>query len=805
MLKKTKLSALFENLLLSFNLRLGVTEPTRLCSNTCIDNIIHNVKGGKAEVIELALSDHTAQILKCPVKKTSVLAHWYIKRRDFSRENMTKFMDCLKSLNFNEVYMANSPNEAFDHFANLFELFYNLCFPFRIIKMNSIAKPKWITSGIRKCCKRKRDLLWKCRTYPNSNNKIYFKQYSKRLKNIISQTQKSQNDYYIKNSVNKSKAAWNIINNPKTKHPKESISQIVSDGKLITNPSEIAKEFNNYFIDQIYSINNHNISNNFNSDINNTKLNNPNRKSFLTCNLPNSLFMHPTNSEDIEIIINALKNTSSTGYDGICTKVIKEVSHIIAPLISHIVNLCIEHGSFPDKLKIAVVKPLYKKDDKQNMSNYRPVALISVFSKVIEKVIYNSLYGFFERHDLLVKEQNGFRKNKSINKAIFDLMQVALTQMNKRVPVSALYMDMTKAFDFVDHNILLSKLYAYGVRGNAYNLIKSYLSNRKQMTQISKLCIKSKTEKIYSSDFREIRYGVPQGSVLGPLLFLIYINDLPKVIDQPVVLFADDCTVLFTGKSLTDCEVNINRTLNTIIEWLTNNNLNINISKTKVMSFRQRRNESFNLNIAYKGKTICETDMTKFLGLNVDNKLAWNNQIEIVCKKLNKYSYALYNLRKVVNVSTVLTAYHAYVTSTLRYGIIFWGNATRWAMAFKAQKKCIRSLCGLRKTDSCKSHFKNLKILTLPCLYIYEICVFVRTNMDLFMNYNSVRLRHKLCFMKTKTALLKKSVLGMAPKIYNKLPRAMHDIDNLYEFKKKLNIFLAEKAYYSIREFLEYT
>lgn len=188
--------------------------------------------------------------------------------------------------------------------------------------------------------------------------------------------------------------------------------------------------------------------------------------------------------------------------------------------------------------------------------------------------------------------------------AIYDLLETVLKNVDKRIPVSALYMDMSKAFDYVDHRILLDKLYRYGIRGNIYDLIKSYLSDRRQTTQISKICFKTKTEQIYSSDVREMRYGVPQGSVLGPLLFLIYINDMPDTIDHPMVLFADDSTVIFSRKNLKSYEADINKTLNTIIEWLTKNNLKINLNKTKLMTFQQRTNYVPNLTIAYKGQKI---------------------------------------------------------------------------------------------------------------------------------------------------------------------------------------------------------
>lgn len=196
------------------------------------------------------------------------------------------------------------------------------------------------------------------------------------------------------------------------------------------------------------------------------------------------------------------------------------------------------------------------------------------------------------------------------------------------------------------------------------------------------------------------------------------------------------------------------------------------------------------------------TEVTKFLGISVDHKLTWRNQIDTICKKLHQFSYVLYNLRKIVNEPVVLTAYQAYVTSTLRYGIIFWANSVDRELVFKAQKRCIRSLCGIQQLDSCKPYFKKLRILTLPCLYIFEIVLFVKGNSQLFQQFKSIRLRNKINSLPSKTALFRKSIFGMAPKIFNKIPNELRNTDDMISFKSKLFKFLVDKAYYSISEFL---
>lgn len=788
-LKSTKLSQEFQNLLLNFSLIPSIKQPTRISSQTCIDNIIHNIRGGRGEVLELALSDHTAQLFCCPVKKTCLIDHWCVLRRDYNNENKSKFVDVLNRLSFNEIYHSTDPEVAFNEFHNLFKLFYDLCFPIVKRKISTRKSVTWISKGIRNCSRRKRQMLWRYRRLPNIESKLLFKQYSKRLKNVIRLTQKCQNSYMINNSENKTKATWNLINRSKTIFPPEPLNKIIIDNKHIRDPEQIATAFNDYFIDLVQPT----IANNNTST--------PSGALSGLSYYPKTLFMSPTDPLEIYKVINSLRNTPSVGHDGITTKIVKLVAHIIAPVLSFIINLCIEYGHFPNILKMTIIKPLYKKGDKTFVSNYRPIALIPIFSKIIEKIIYRSLNSFFETNDLLAKEQYGFRKNKNINKAIFELFSEIVSNVDKKNPISVLLMDMSKAFDHVNYDILIGKLERYGIRGNILDLLKSYLTNRKQITVFNRICTKSKKEITYMSSARDCISGVPQGSVLGPLLFLIYINDLPKCTEYQTVLFADDSTLIVPCKNIETYQNDINTSLNNIIEWLLINKLKINIDKTNIMSFNQRT-EKPNLNITYADNIISEINNARFLGIHLDSQLNWKFHIDIVTKKLNNYSYELYNLSKIVNEAVVLVAYKAYVSSTLRFGIIFWGNSTDKDNAFKAQKKCIRAMFRLKPRDSCIPIFKKFSLLTLPCIYIFETALFIKTNANLFKNLKSKRRHNEICTESHNTALYTKNFLGMAPRIYNKMPRTIRELDKISDFKKTFLKLLHNKTYYSVDEYL---
>ena len=254
-------------------------------------------------------------------------------------------------------------------------------------------------------------------------------------------------------------------------------------------------------------------------------------------------------------------------------------SAVISDFLAYMFNNFVSLGVYPSLLKTAKVIPLYKKESKEECSNYRPISLLMHINKVFEKLIHRRLYRFLQKHNILNQNQYGFRKNSSTTYAIYDLIENKLKNLDENLYTCALYIDLSKAFDTVNHSILLKKLDHHGIRGVPLELFKSYLSNRKQYTCVNG----SKSQEL------PFEIGVPQGSVLGPLLFLLYINDLPCASQLLTKLFADDTCLIFSAKTIDQLEIMINQEMMKMHNWMTSNKLSINYSKTKYMLFHRQR------------------------------------------------------------------------------------------------------------------------------------------------------------------------------------------------------------------------
>jgi hypothetical protein len=790
-LEDTPKCVILKNTLRKYNLNITIKEPTRITlqSKTCIDNIITNFKKYKSNVLHLGLSDHSAQMISIPCNKGYALKCWYIFKRNINKY-IEIFLFYLSQLNFSEIYLYKDINGALNSFISSFKLLYDLCVPIEKIRVSFKRKSNWQTKSIHKSCRYKRNLHRKIMLTKRTNLIPYYKKYCKILKSVTRLAKKKYNISFINNSKDRNKSTWDLIKRQTTlqNNFKNTIEKVVVGSTTITNASTIAETFNDYFNNIIYDQNTRHY------DLPNVHL--------------QSIYLVPVDSEEVKKIILGLKNKKSYGYDNIPVQVIKaSLSHISGPLV-YLLNLMLETGVFPAQLKKAKIKPLFKKGCTSTVTNYRPISLLSCFSKIFEKVIYTRLSAFFDAHNILHKNQFGFQKDKSTILAIYKVLSEVWSSLNNRTKCVGLFLDMSKAFDGVIHDILLGKLERVGIRGLALSLLKSYLEDREQVTVIETFNKKSKTFEEVESDPIKVTIGLPQGSILGPLLFLIYINELPNITDHKCIMFADDATIFIQNRLNIDFNTDINNTLEKIVDWLKNINLNVNLTKTKIMQFKNYRSKSVTLDIKENNTKIEEVDNINFLGVEVDCHLDWKAHVAKINKRISSYCYALSILAETTSVEVTRAAYYGQVYPLLTYGIIFWGNSVNIQSTFILQKRCLRIIYNMYADETLRNVFRDKYYLTLTNIYILEIASFIKQNNDCFQNKSSLKknlrsiYKYNIHVPRPHNNVYFKSSYYAGIKVFNHLPTHIKSL-NLPRFKSKLKRWLLSNVFYNLSEYFD--
>ena len=405
--------------------------------------------------------------------------------------------------------------------------------------------------------------------------------------------------------------------------------------------------------------------------------------------------------------LNNLSVNKSTGLDGIPCKFVRDSATIITCPLTHIINLSLIQGVVPDDLKSARVVPLFKKNDKCDVGNYRPVSILSIISKVFERVVYDQIESYLNEKEILYKFQSGFRKRFSTDTCLIHLSDYIKFEMDKGHFIGMVLLDLQKAFDTVDHSTLIMKLEALGLSQGILRWFRSYLSDRQQLVDVSG---------IFSQPCM-ITCGVPQGSILGPLLFLIYINDMSAVVKNKLLLYADDSAILVSGKNRSTIEKELAEDLETVSHWLVDNKLSLHLGKTESIIFgsKQKLKQNKDLHITCNGQVINSTSSVKYLGATLDQHLTGESMVTSIIKKTNARLKFMYRKQAFLTDHTKRLLVSSLIQCHFDYACSFWfhGLNKYWKDKLQiTQNKLVRYVFNLEP----RSHISNQHFVSLNWL-----------------------------------------------------------------------------------------
>jgi hypothetical protein len=433
--------------------------------------------------------------------------------------------------------------------------------------------------------------------------------------------------------------------------------------------------------------------------------------------------------------IQTLRGGSAPGYDRIAASFVKDNANEFLEPLSHIVNRSLLSGVFPKAFGLAKVFPLYKSNDAGDIANYRPISLLSVFSKILEKVVKEQLVNYVEGNRIITERQFGFRRNKSINDALWQLTNNIDEALSGGDRCLVVFLDLAKAFDTVDRDKLLHKLSLIGVRDSELNWFRTYFTNRNQYVSVEGV----------ESDPMTVNYGVIQGSTLGPILFLIYINNLTNLnIQGKFYLFADDTAVLFTGRDWETLIETASRDLSLIKKWFNQNALTLNMSKSKFIPFARSNRTDTDISILkihscrYPDSSSCDCDGLrrvneyKYLGIILDSRLKWSNHVTYINNKIRKFIYIFYQLGHILNNKELKMLYYAYVQSIILHGILVWGGTLRSVLQplIITQKAVLKAGLGRSRRYPTNLLFSEMDVLNPRQLFLKTIIVYLLKNKD---------------------------------------------------------------------------
>ena len=673
---------------LDSNLLPCITRPTRITKSTAtlIDNVFisKHLQGKQdSKTIITDISDHLPSLVTINGNFIERKQRIEIISRNITDKSVHAIADVLARHDWDQDFHNKDVNANFTLFHERLISSLNKFAPERKIKLSrkQSKREPWISSGLLRCSIKQRKYYKQAlKTKDNSHWEKY-----KTYKRIFEKIKRFEKLNYYKNKCvefkNNSKKLWNMINKISGRNTDKTsiIEYIKVDNIEHYNSQGITNNLCKYFAT---------VGKNLAQKI--PKSNKPIIDYLAKIKRNNkSIFLRPTSEQEIDKIIENLPNKSSSGYDKISNLLLKKLKLPLLKPLNLIFNKSITSGIFPERMKLADVFPLHKGKEKFLPTNYRPISLLITISKVLEKIIYTRTYSFLNQCNQLYVSQYGFRANHSCENAVSELIGHILKRKEQNESTACVFLDLSKAFDTIQHDVLLNKLEIYGIRGTALNWFKSYLTNRK----IKVKCNVASSGKTEFSTEESVNIGTPQGSCLGPLIFLVFNNDLHKVVENcSTILFADDTTLYVSNKNTNYLKWCIEHDISLLLDWFRANKLTLNLSKTQFLLFKPHMKvNSFNIEI--HDTIIQPSNNCKFLGVKLDENLGWTPHVNNIILKMNRNKNMLQTSVNLLTPSSKRLIYYGHIHSHLTYCLLVWGGTCKkndLVRLTRIQNKCVK-------------------------------------------------------------------------------------------------------------------
>lgn len=735
-------------------------------------------------VVLLEISDHMPVICKFNVNYSQQDSYFYT-RKVSGIDRSDSFVQKVNNINFYNCDTDDVNVFASYFLRNIYSAFTE-SFPIVKFKMKTqCRRAEWITDDIKYLTKKKHELL------KLSNRNIIFhfsyKIFRNKLNSLIL---KVKNLYFlnkIKNIGNKPIKTWEFINKILDRKPvKNTEIRIINNNRQLFG-LDLCNHFNSHLTS---------IASKLVSEL-------PPTDDVITVHSPRvcntCVPLEVTESEVGDVVLSYKSKRFHTNE--IQPFLLCKVLDVICPVLCRLFNTCIRTGIYPDEFKIARVIPIYKAGDKFNVANYRPISTISIFSKIFEKLIHSRLQSFVTIENIITPHQFGFRRDSTTTLAILEVVSSILKTFHNKAHSINLFLDLKRAFETIDKDILLMKLEHYGVRGTFNHLFNSYLSNRKQYVQINN----------FKSSYQPITTGLMQGCILAPLLFNLYINDIVyicKYNNMGCTLFADDAVFYNINESFNDTVSHMNNFTRVLSKYLLLNKLSPNVDKTKLMFFSTTKIEilpqiTFNNSIL---EWVCDF---KYLGLYIDSNLNFKTHVKYLCSRLSRVQGILHSTSRILNRKCQMLIFYSLGYSILIQSIIIYGKTHSYILQplIVILNNILRIILKVRRDEnfipqmSVNSMYFNLELLQFPDIYCYFLMKFFRNailNESLYHRYFSEYLpdhgyqtrNNRFNLPAIRLEIERNSTIFQAINHYNNLPEPLIQTMSDHTFKISYKQFI---------------